>query len=67
MEENKTPRVFQLFHSANVLLMVSVNGMGIVTILATYILHHNLLGMNLFEALIAWFLVQIIVIRIIIG
>jgi hypothetical protein len=67
MDENKTPRVFELFHPASVLIMAFVNGMGIVIILATYILHHNLLGLNLFEALVIWFVAQYVVIRIMIG
>lgn len=66
MDENKTPRVFELFHPINVLIMAFVNGMGIVIILVTYILHHNLLGLNLLEALVLWFVTQCLVIGIMI-
>lgn len=53
-----SPRIFNLFHPAGVLLMMFVNAAGIVILLVTYILGHNLLGFNLIEALIVWYAAQ---------
>lgn len=57
-----SPRMIDPFHPVSVGLGMLVNLVGIVLIVTTYVLHHNLLGLNLTEALFAWFVAQFIVI-----